>query len=284
MRQLAVVSGKGGTGKTLLTAALAMSKEGVMIADCDVEAPNLHLMLDARTSREEPFRGVDRAVIGSECTQCGRCAEVCKFDAISQNPPKVNVVRCEGCGACALVCPSDAITFEKREAGTLVLSETQWGKLMYASLKPGEGASGKLVAEVRKRASHMTDNSSGTVLVDGPPGSSCPAISALTGVDFALIVCEPTLSALTDMKRVIALAEHFKLERAVCINKCGLNDEIEARIERWCTDENIEIIARVPYDRRLFDCCVRGGCVDTIQNHPLFAQAANVWRHFENVC
>ncbi|MHC1588718.1 MAG: ATP-binding protein [Methermicoccaceae archaeon] len=282
MRQLAVVSGKGGAGKTLLTAALAMSKEDVVIADCDVEAPNLHLMLDAHTTKREAFMGMDKAAIGSECTVCGRCGEVCRFGAISGDIPKVDTMRCEGCGACALVCPSNAITFERRQAGTLVLSETQWGRLVYAELKPGESASGRLVAEVRKRASQLAQNGKSTVLIDGPPGSSCPTISTLTGVDAALVVCEPTLSALSDMKRVLALAEHFKLECAVCINKCGLNDGIERAIEDVCEKGGIDVVGRVAYDAHLFEAYVHGGCAQMMQSHPIMDEASRIWSYFEN--
>lgn len=278
MRQLAVISGKGGTGKTMLTTALALCAENVVMADCDVEAPNLHLMLDAQPVDEEPFYGLDVAVIEDTCTQCGACADACRFGAIT-DAFSVEPLRCEGCGVCALVCPSDAIHLERRMSGTVVVSNTQWGRLVYAMLKPGQSASGRLVATVRKRALEMADG--GTVLIDGPPGSSCPTISTLTGVQLALVVCEPTLSALSDMRRVLALADQLHVKGAVCINKCGLNDAIESEIEAFCMERGVDVVGRMPYKKSLFEAYARGHCVDAIQTHPILEQAKDIWRYFE---
>ncbi|MBN1323902.1 MAG: ATP-binding protein [Methanotrichaceae archaeon] len=247
MRQITVISGKGGTGKTTLVASLAaLAKGKALIADCDVDAPDLHLLLkpDLRETREFfglPLARLDRSL----CTDCGECEDLCPSKAIRQG--EIDSLLCSGCGVCRLVCPSEAIEMVERLSGHAYISDTVYGPLVDASLLPGEETSGKLVAMVREMAreeakAHGLD----LILIDGSPGIGCPVIASLTGVDLALVVTEPTISGVHDLERILSVADHFGVKSLVCINKYDLNLEMAKRIEDICGEG--ALAGLIPFD------------------------------------
>ena len=249
LRELAILSGKGGAGKTTVAAAFASLAKNAVLADCDVDAPDLHLILKPEIKEKRDFFGLELAVIDPQvCTSCGCCLENCRFDAIT---PDIQVIResCEGCGVCQLVCPVDAVSLTERKSGELYHSNSRMGPFVHAYLLPGEEASGKLVAEVRTGARTLAvKKGKELVLIDGPPGIACPAIASITGTTLVLIITEPTLSGMSDMKRVVQLAEHFGVPVVVGINKYDLNLENSSEIEAYCLEKNIALVGRLPYD------------------------------------
>ena len=234
MKSITVISGKGGTGKTTLTAGFAAVAENIVLADCDVDAADLHILLQPeiksfRLSSEayrnqHNFGGGKLAYIDPEkCTECGKCVEACRFDAISDDFV-VSSIDCEGCNVCAYVCPVDAITLKIRESGKWFISDTRFGLMVHAHLAPGQGNSGRLVSLVREQAEKIAvEQNLAYVLIDGPPGIGCPVIASVSVTDLVLIVTEPTLSAMHDMERILTLTEHFRVPAMVCINKYDIN-------------------------------------------------------------
>ncbi|HEC80801.1 MAG TPA: 4Fe-4S dicluster domain-containing protein [Thermoplasmatales archaeon] len=257
MRETVVISGKGGTGKTSITAGFASLAKDTVFADCDVDAPDLHLILKPKIKETIGFHGlklptIDRAV----CTNCKRCYESCKFDAIDED---INVIkeRCEGCGVCTYVCPVNAIDMVDRDSGFVYISETRFGPMVHAILNTAEETSGKLVAEVRKNAKKLAEQENmENILIDGPPGIGCPVTSSITGVDLVLIVTEPTLSAIHDLERVLKVADHFAVPSVVCINKYDINQENTRRIEEYCGGRNVEVVGKIPYDAAVTEAMV----------------------------
>ncbi len=249
MRELLVVSGKGGTGKTTLTACLAALDGQKVIADGDVDAADLFILLKPEIRLRREFKAGYVAFINREtCSRCGACAERCRFEAISE-VYEVVPTECEGCGVCARVCPEQAISLQERICGEWYVSETRFGPFVHARLSPGQENSGKLVALVLHQARVLAEEQGiPWLLVDGPPGIGCPVISAMAGAGAVLIVTEPTPSGLHDLRRVAELASHFLLPRAGCINKWDLNPHMTAEIEGFCKDQGIPIVGRIPYD------------------------------------
>ena len=250
MRQITVISGKGGTGKTTITAMFAALAGDAVIADCDVDAPNLHILLKPRVLREEPFVGSKKAFITDACTACGLCYELCRFNAIIPGEVySVDDVRCEGCALCFNACPEKAIEMRTVQSGRIFLSETDYGPMVHALLNPGEENSGMLVSEVRERAKHVAEERKARlVLLDAAAGIGCPVIASLANADLAVVVAEPTLSGISDMERVIRLAEHFRIGCVVIINKYDLNPDMAVKIEEVCKEMNVEVLGKVPYD------------------------------------
>jgi len=250
MRQITVISGKGGTGKTSITAALSALADSAVLADCDVDAADLHIILEPDVLRTEEFSGGNTAVMQkSQCTQCGACRELCRFDAIGGSLA-IDPVSCEGCGVCAAMCPEKAITMVPKLSGHWFVSDTRNGPMVHARLAIAEDNSGKLVSQVRNEAKAFAEAKGlEFVIVDGPPGIGCPVIAAIAGVDLVLIVTEPTLSGLHDLERVLATAGHFTIPAAVCVNKFDINPENTAEIERFCAQKDVPVVARIPYDR-----------------------------------
>ncbi len=259
MKELVVVSGKGGTGKTCIVGSFAAVARNKVLVDCDVDASNLHLLLKPEQSTQKPFYGMPKAVIDKDkCSECGICADLCRFDSILEF--EVNSLACEGCAVCYHACPNQAIRMAEHLSGYLYVSDTRFGRLVHAKLDIGEGNSGKLVAAVRQQARRIAeDNRCDLIVTDGPPGIGCPVISSLSGADLALIVTEPTLSGLHDMERVLALVDHFEGKAAVCINKFDLSISNTEEIQRKCNEKGVPIAGRIPYDKEVIEA-VRAGC------------------------
>jgi len=277
MKEITIISGKGGTGKTSFIAAFAALSKGSVIADCDVDASNLHIILDPEDVKEEPIIGSFKASIDSKrCDLCGLCREKCRFSAIDEEL-RIHNELCEGCGVCEFVCPQEAISMNECEAGTLILSNTRFGWLSHVKMKSGEEGSGKLVTAVRKQARAVAGESGAeTILVDGPPGIGCPVIASITGSDLAIIVCEPTLSGMHDLKRVNKLASQMKVPVAICINKSDINEEIKRQIEAYCKDMAIPILGEVPYNLDFVTSMVSGKSVVEIDS-PIKGHMKGIW-------
>jgi len=257
MKQLTVISGKGGTGKTTLTAAFASLVDRKVLADCDVDAADLHLILNPTVKRREPFSGGRSPVVDAEkCTGCGICTEVCRFDAIEDG--EVDLIACDHCGLCVHACPENAITMEEDVNGEWFVSETDYGPMVHARLGMGEENSGKLVTVVRKQSSEIAkERNLDLVIIDGPPGIGCPVIASVTGVDLVLVVVEPTLSGIHDMERILGLAGHFKIPALACINKYDINLDNTKEIRVYCERHGVKVVGMMPFDSKVIDALVQ---------------------------
>jgi MinD superfamily P-loop ATPase len=271
MKQLVVLSGKGGTGKTSVAAAFAhLAAEGLqpvraVLADADVDASNLELVLSPTTLETHDFMGGGIAEIDPEvCEGCGTCAEVCRFGAIGyaegeEGLPSVDPIACDGCAACVYQCPTQAIHMEPQLAGHWFHSESRYGPLFHAALRPAQENSGKLVTLVKQQARLLAlDEKYELIIVDGPPGIGCPVISAASGADLALIVTEPSAAGVHDLKRVLQTTEHFGVPALVCINKADLHSEVTAIIEAFCHERGIEVVGHIPFDTSVTHAMVQG--------------------------
>ncbi len=248
MKQITVLSGKGGTGKTTITASLASLANNPVIADCDVDAPDLHMLLHPEIIETQEFKGSKLAEIEPDkCIKCGLCQKACRFEAISDF--EVDAMRCEGCGTCVLVCPENAIRLKERVCGQAFISKTKYGSMSHALLFPGEANSGKLVALVRHNARQIAEREkSSLILIDGPPGLGCAVIASVSGIDVGVIVTEPTISGIHDMKRVLKLLNHFNVLSLVCINKHDINKGNTRRIKRFCEKQKIGVVGKISFD------------------------------------
>jgi len=262
MKEIVIISGKGGTGKTSLAASFAVLAGPVVVADCDVDAADLHLLLQPRISQKTVFTGgVTARIKSGHCTACGKCEELCRFDAIYFDGPgngaypktfRVDPIACEGCGVCAWFCAEKAIALEPAVCGEWYVSETRVGPMVHARLGIAAENSGKLVTIVRNEARRLAEGQGKKlILIDGPPGIGCPVIASVTGATLALVVTEPTLSGEHDMERVLSLARHFSLPAAVCVNKWDLNAEMTERIEAKARQAGARIAGRVRYDNQV---------------------------------
>lgn len=278
MKELVVVSGKGGAGKTSVTAALAFLANDKALADCDVDAADLHILVHPDTKHEEDFRGGVKAVIDPDkCTLCGECRSACRFEAIGEDLV-VNPFACEGCGVCYHVCPAEAVTLEEGLNGRWFISETRFGPMVHAALLPGEENSGKLVALVRNQAKVLAkDRGLDLILSDGAPGIGCPVISSVTGASHALVVTEPTLSGLHDMKRVVELVKGFGIPISAAINKYDLNKDLTQEVEQYCKSEDIPVYGKIPYDESVVKAMVRRRTVMENGNGPVAEAISLLW-------
>jgi len=284
MKQLVILSGKGGTGKTTVAAALAhlASQESLIIlADADVDAANLELVLSPTKQEEHEFIGGKIAIIDPEsCIACGICAEVCRFDApsLAGEAYEVDPIACEGCASCFYQCPEDAIRMEEQVAGHWFRSDTRFGPLFHARLFAGQENSGKLVTLVKQRARLLAlDTGAQFVIVDGPPGIGCPVISACAGADLALLVVEPTVSGVHDLERVLGTTNHFGVPSLVCINKADINPRRAREIETFCSDQGIQVIGRIPYDIVVTEAMINGQPVTAYTDGPVARELQQVW-------
>ncbi|MFH1568703.1 MAG: ATP-binding protein [Gemmatimonadota bacterium] len=292
MKELVVVSGKGGTGKTSVVAALATQAGRLVLADCDVDAADLHLVLAPAVQQAHPFSGGKRArVLAETCTGCGTCEEVCRFDAVrrvaagadgSQVAFAIDAVACEGCGVCVAFCPAGAIAFETVTNGEWYVSQTRCGPMVHACLGAGAENSGKLVTLVRQRARALAaEELIGLVLVDGPPGIGCPVIASLSGADAALIVAEPTAAGLHDFERIAALAAHFDVPAYLCANKWDLDPENAARLEGLAAERGLPCLGRVRYDHVFRRAQRQGRSVLEIGGDGAAEDLRTLWRNLE---
>jgi len=258
--EIAVISGKGGTGKSSITAALASLHQGTLLADCDVDAANMHILFNPEIEHEEVYIGAETAMIDyDKCTNCGLCSRYCRFDAISFVDMKItiNEVFCDGCHLCANVCPEKAIKMVKSDKSRLYSGNYRYGKMVYGILAPGEENSGKLVNMVRDRAKQLAEELSiPNIIIDGPPGLGCPVISTITGVNHVIVVTEPTQSGLHDLIRTLQMTKEFHLKTWVIINKYDLNYDMSDKIEEFCNSENIEVLTRISFDKDVVNAMV----------------------------
>lgn len=270
MKEIVVISGKGGTGKTTLTASLAALYKNKIIADCDVDAADLHLLLDPDIQKTTEFKSGVEAVIDKDiCTACGKCREVCKYDAISPDYV-VNKIDCEGCAVCYFFCPDNAITLRERHCGEWYLSETRFGPFIHARLGIAEENSGKLVSLIRRQAKLLAEERGfDTILVDGSPGIGCPVISSITASTLVVVVTEPTVSGIHDMDRVLGLARHFKIPAVVVVNKVDLNEEMTRTIESSAEENETPVIGRISYDPIVTRAMVEGKTVVEYSNNSV---------------
>ena len=272
IKELVIISGKGGTGKTSVVASFAALATNKVLADCDVDAADLHLVLSPRIIRREDFIGGKSArVIPELCASCGKCASVCRFDAVEFDGPandvvaktyRIDEVACEGCGLCAHFCPADAVDFSAHVNGEFYVSETRHGPLVHAKLGIAEENSGKLVTSVRRRADEIAEERGlDMIIVDGSPGIGCPVIASLTGATMALIVTEPTLSGLHDLSRVEDLARHFGIPTAVCVNKSDINPLVTTQIREHCLAGGTGFLGEIRYDSAVTRAQIAGRSV-----------------------
>jgi MinD superfamily P-loop ATPase len=279
--RLAVVSGKGGTGKTMVTAALAdINRFPQVLADCDVDASNLELLFPHRQISMELFMGLEVARIDpARCRDCGICADRCRFGAIVRRDDawQVDALHCEGCGVCAYACPMGAITMERRICGEIYTSETDRGNLAHARLSPGSGNSGLLVHEVKKRANGMAEGCE-VMLVDGPPGIGCPLISTISGMDAVLIVTEPSVSALHDLERLVTVCQRFDLRIFVAINRFDLEEQICRAIEAYCAEEGLPVVGKIPFDPAVVEALRNNQPVTRMQS-PASRAIREIWEN-----
>jgi len=267
VKEILIVSGKGGTGKTTVAAALSVLVSDKVIVDCDVDAADLWLVLEPLSTRSEEFAGLNKAVVdGDKCRGCGYCLEVCRFDAISFESGVATVSKelCEGCAVCSRCCPFRAISMVPTIAGLVMESETPYGYFVHAQLGIGEENSGRLVSEVRRRARLAAERLNARYLIiDGPPGIGCPVISATTGADLALVVTEPTAAGKHDLERILDLLSHFKVPAVVCINKYDLDLSASDDIARYCSARGVAVVGRIPFDEEVPRAISQG--------HPIIA-------------
>jgi MinD superfamily P-loop ATPase len=289
MKQLVILSGKGGTGKTSVAAAFAhlATLDGyrtkTVLADADVDAANLEMVLDPRISEQQEFWGGKVALIDEEiCTGCGICTTVCRFEAVKESNGlyRVDPIACDGCAACVYQCPEVAITMQDQIAGEWFRSESNYGTLFHAALKPGGENSGKLVTLVKQHARlEALDENIDLVLVDGPPGIGCPVISAVSGADLALIVAEPTAAGVHDMHRVLKTVDHFGVRAMVCINKADIYPPGALEIDNFCLEKGIEIAGHIPFDLTITKAMVQGQTVTAYNPQAPASKALfNVWK------
>ncbi|HCL92609.1 MAG TPA: ATP-binding protein [Verrucomicrobiota bacterium] len=295
MTELVVLSGKGGTGKTSVTASLAALAEAPVLADCDVDASNLPLVLAPRIQHHGTFSSGLRARIqSSRCSVCGQCEELCRFNAISYYESanddeagafRVDPIACEGCGVCAHFCPEGALEMIPSDGGEWFLSETRLGPLVHARLRPGQGNSGKLAALVREKARETARaNGRELVLIDGPPGIGCPVIASMTGATNVLVVTEPTVAGKYDLERILALIRHFNLPVSVCINKYDLNSAMVAQIERYTAELGATTVGRIPYDPAVTAAQRRGISVVELNQGQAAPAIVELWKTLSEKC
>lgn len=288
MVELVIASGKGGTGKTSIVGSFAAIAHKPLLVDCDVDAANLHLIIKHQVIESHDFSSSSRAsIIDDQCTSCGICEEKCRFDAISHqlNPNtqaetnyRVDPYACDGCGLCKYVCPDDAIAFESVISGKWFKSDSEYGPFFHARLGIAEANSGKLVSLLRKKALETAEKEKREIIIiDGSPGIGCPVIASLTGATYLLIVTEPSLSAIHDMKRLAELAGHFNIKAGLCINKSDLNEDLSKQIENYALEKGILVHGSIPFDNLFTEAQIKGRPYTTIANPEKVSILKGIW-------
>jgi MinD superfamily P-loop ATPase len=280
LKQITVLSGKGGTGKTTITASFVALAHDIVVADCDVDAPDLHMLLHPQLMKTQEFKGPKLAVIDrAKCTECSLCQNSCRFDAINDSL-EIDPFSCEGCGVCVILCPEEAISLQERISGYAFISKTEYGIMSHARLNPGEANSGKLVTLVRHNARQIAEEEKrDLILIDGPPGIGCPVIASVTGVDAGLIVTEPTMSGIHDLNRALQLLNHFKISPLVCINKYDINKENTEKIVEFCEKNKIEVTGKIFFDPAVTEAMVAGKTI--VEHSPenmVSREIKNTWK------
>jgi MinD superfamily P-loop ATPase len=287
MREIIVISGKGGTGKTSLTGSFAHLATNQVICDLDVDVPDLHLLLQPAKERVEEFHSGHEALIdGEKCDGCGLCASLCQFGAARKNGAGfvIDPLRCEGCKVCVAFCPAAAIGFPEKHCGQWYVSATRFGPLVHAQLAPGAENSGRLVMVLKQQARELAKaRGADLVLCDGAPGIGCPVISSLSGVHLAVAVTEPTPSGRHDLGRVAALCRHFQTALAVIVNKHDLNPAEAGGIEAFCAKEGFPVIGRLPHDPLVTQAMVQGKVVTELPETDFSRELGQVWRRIESL-
>lgn len=292
MKEIVVISGKGGTGKTSIAACFAALSESAVLADCDVDASDLHLILKPDIKQTTDFIGGKRAqIVAEKCIGCGKCKELCKFDAIKLNGPAnsiikktfaIDPVRCEGCKVCVEFCPANAIDFKDCVNGQWFISDTRFGPMVHARLGIAEENSGKLVTLLRKEAKRIAEEQKMELLiVDGSPGIGCPVIASITGADLVLIVTEPTLSGQHDLQRVAELAANFKIPALVCINKADINPEITEEIEKDAENKGLKVAGRIRYTQDFTKAQIAESTVIEYTDGEVSEDIKSLWRNIQ---
>ena len=278
MREITLISGKGGTGKTSIAGSFAALSTSAVFTDCDVDAANLSLILRPVIQETHDFKASKEASIREEhCTRCGLCRELCRFEAISEDF-QVDSLSCEGCGVCYYACPEEAIDFEEVVSGKWFISQTPYGPLVHARLGIAEENSGRLVTLVRNKAKEMArEENRNYVITDGPPGIGCPVIASLAGASVALVVTEPTLSGVHDLERVLAVCRHFDVSASVCINRSDLDAENTQRIEDYCKREGVPVVGKVPFDKVVTEAMVKGLSVVEYSDGAVSREIKKMW-------
>jgi len=283
MKEIVVISGKGGTGKTSITASFAyLGGKDIVVADCDVDAADMHLLMKPDFAKSEYFYSGEIAIINQDiCTACGKCADVCRFDAIPviNNQYIVQPLDCEGCGYCARICPEEAIKMEVQNVGRWYISNTRVGNiLVHAKLGIGAENSGKLVAKVKNEAKQIAkENNKDFIIIDGSPGIGCPVVSSLSGANFVVLVTEPTVSGLHDLKRVYELVKKFNIKAGCIINKSDLNTQVSKEIEEFLKKENIIHFSNLPYDEAFTNAMTNGQTIVEYGQNNLTAILTDSW-------
>lgn len=289
MKQFVILSGKGGTGKTSIAAALAHLAHSdsirAVLADADVDAANLELVLSPHVLEQHEFMGGNVAWIDPEkCESCGLCEQVCRFDAIAlkQGDYQVDPIACDGCAACVHQCPVNAIKMELQLAGYWFRSDSRYGPLFHAELRPAQENSGKLVTLVKQQARLLAmDEQYPLIIVDGPPGIGCPVISAVSGANMAIVIAEPTISGVHDMERALEMTRHFHVPAVVCINKADIFLDGAAQIEEYCQRQNVEVMGRIPFDSTVTEAMVRGESVTAFR--PMSPASISIRQIWQNI-
>ncbi|MBN2160139.1 MAG: 4Fe-4S binding protein [Spirochaetes bacterium] len=283
MRELVVISGKGGTGKTSVAASFACLSQNKVIADCDVDAADMHLVLRPDPVHSEIFESGMKAWIDRDaCSSCGECLHYCRFDAISDDFV-VDGISCEGCGVCAHFCPAGAIEMRNHASGEWFVSDTHCGPLVHARLGIAEGNSGKLVTLIKKKAREIAQEKGyDLVIVDGSPGTGCPVIATISGASLVLVVTEPTVSGIHDLQRVLNLTRHFNVRAAVCVNKADINPDNVAEIREFCSVNEVPVAGAIPYDMDVTRAQIAGKSVVEYSSGPAAAEIRKIWEEMKH--
>ena len=281
MKQLTVLSGKGGTGKTTITASFAVLAKNAVVADCDVDAPDLHMLLNPEIIKTQEFKGSKLAVIDkTKCVECGLCREKCRFDAIAEDFT-VDPISCEGCGVCTIICPVNAIKLTERISGHAYVSKTKYGFMAHALLSPSESNSGKLVTLVRQNAKILAEKeNSDLIIIDGPPGIGCPVIASVTGIDAGLVITEPTMSGIHDLERALQLLKHFNVQPFVCVNMYDINKDNAEKIVGFCEENGIKAVGRITFNPIITEAMVNGKpIVEYAPESDVAKEIERIWRN-----